>query len=208
MTDWQSIVDRLRAHGGPFASGLSDAEVERAESTFSFRFPPDLRAFLQTALPFGRQFPDWRSGDEAGLRDWLGRPLDGVLFDVEFNGFWLPEWGDRPAALDDALAAARRLVEAAPKLIPVYQHRMMPAEPHAAGNPVFSVHQTDIIVYGDDLASYLSREFCTDDDDDDWSPGPGDARPIRFWDIERFHQVRWQHGGVCRFDNRRGDFPG
>jgi hypothetical protein len=36
---------------------------------------------------------------------------------------------------------------------------MMPAEPHLPGNPVFSVHQTDIIVYGLDLYEYLHNEF-------------------------------------------------
>lgn len=33
------------------------------------------------------------------------------------------------------------------------------AEPPADGNPVFSVVQTDIIHYGDDLADYFANEF-------------------------------------------------
>jgi len=36
---------------------------------------------------------------------------------------------------------------------------MMPAEPHQTENPVFSIHQADIICYGFDLADYLRREF-------------------------------------------------
>lgn len=171
-----------------FEAGLSDAEVIRAESTFGFRFPPDLRAFLQTALPQGPAFPDWRSGDPTQLREWLDEPRQGILFDIQHSGFWLPEWGPRPASVDDACETATKLIQAAPKLIPIYKHRMMPDEPHLPGNPVFSVHQTDIIVYGLDLYRYLHAEF---------GPPIGGTseehpRAIRFWDIDRF-QTRWHN---------------
>jgi len=104
-SDWQGLVNQLRGseyrfgliepgspvHRVEFDAGLTDAEVALVESWFSFRFPPDLRAFLQTALPRGPQFPDWRSGDKAILRDWLDRPRQGVLSDIEHNGFWQDE---------------------------------------------------------------------------------------------------------------------
>jgi len=35
----------------------------------------------------------------------------------------------------------------------------MPERPLEAGNPVFSVYQTDIICYGADLRDYLENEF-------------------------------------------------
>lgn len=54
---------------------------------------------------------------------------------------------------------ARRNVAKEPLLIPLYRHRYLPAEPHAAGNPVLSVYQTDIIYYGSDLRSWLASEF-------------------------------------------------
>src|SRR5258708_605636 len=34
-----------------FDAGLTDEEVQACEHRFGFRFPPDLRQFLQTALP-------------------------------------------------------------------------------------------------------------------------------------------------------------
>lgn len=214
--DWPALVAELRgtvyryglvtadtpARHVEFEDGLSDAEVSAAETRFGFRFPPDLRAFLQTALPSGPRFPDWRSGDETELRDWLDLPRDGVVFDIEHNSFWLPEWGPRPGSLDEAVRAAEGLIAAAPRLIPVYAHRMMSAEPHEAGNPVFSVHQTDIIPYGFDLADYLRREF----DLPGREPWPAEPRPIRFWDLDRFQEVRWA-GGPCVFDNRAGELP-
>lgn len=170
-----------------FDAGLTNEEVANCEKRFKFRFPPDLREFLQTGIPRGPQFPDWRSGDEAVLRDWLDRPRQGVLFDVEHNGFWLDEWGIRPETPAAAIDTASTQILSAPKLIPVYSHRMLPDEPHLRGNPVLSIHQTDIIYYGFDLADYLRHEFGL--------PGrekwPEVLRPIRFWDVDRFQNIRW-----------------
>jgi hypothetical protein len=169
-----------------FEAGLSDAEVIRAEKIFGFRFPPDLKAFLHTALPQGPAFPNWRTGDQKQLSEWLDEPRQGILFDVQYSGFWLPEWGQRPASLDHALETASKLIRAAPKPIPIFMHRMMPDEPHLPGNPVFSVHQTDIIVYGHDLYRYLHLEFGLLPEEAHETA----LRAIRFWDIDRF-QTRW-----------------
>jgi hypothetical protein len=194
--DWQELVYLLRRANAnaqdefdpriEFAPGLTDMEISVVESHLKFCFPPDLRAFLQTALPCGAGFPDWREPDFTSLQEWFEMPLEGILFDVKHN-FWLDEWGTRPEMLGDALELVTDLFHSAPRLIPIYSHRMMPAEPHLAGNPVFSVHQTDIIHYGFDLDDYFRNEFhlpnrrC-------W---PTQVRPIRFWDIDRFQSVRW-----------------
>lgn len=173
MTDWRGLIEQLRGvpyHFGviepgsatyhvEFDTGLTDAEVERTERQYQFRFPPDLRAFLQTALPRGAHFPDWRAGESARLRDWLDAPRRGILFDVEHNDYWHPDWAARPCMIEAALSVASEGVRAAPRLIPVFGHRMMPAEPRRSGNPVFSIHQADIICCGFDLADYLRREF-------------------------------------------------
>jgi hypothetical protein len=53
-----------------------------------------------------------------------------------------------------------------------------PREPNEAGNPIFSVHQTDIIYYGNDLVDYFHDEFHVPLPD--WAVrGP---RSIRFWE--------------------------
>lgn len=202
---WKNLIAEIRDTGVVFDPGLSDAEVTTTEARFGFRFPPDLREFLQTGLPRGERFPNWRSGNDAVLEDWLERPLHGILFDVEHNGFWLEEWGKQPASLREANQIVTELVAAAPRLIPIFMHRMMPAEPHLPGNPVFSVHQTDIIWYGVDLRDYLIHEFLSREDIGIW-PIPSDIRRIRFWDIERFQSIRWA-GGACVFDNSRGQLP-
>ena len=74
------------------------------------------------------------------MRDWVDLLLRGILFDLEHNGFWLADWGPRPGSLGDARRVAASQV-AAPRLVSVRKHRMMPADPHLPGNPGFSVHQ-------------------------------------------------------------------
>lgn len=81
----------------------------------------------------------------------------------------------------------------------------MPDRPHAAGNPVFSVHQTDIISYGVELRDYLIHEFLSDKDVGIW-PIPDSIRRIEFWDVKRFFSVRWSPRPVT-FDNRSGALP-
>lgn len=192
---WRFLIERLRTVAKiDFAPGLSGLEVLGIEARYGFRFPPDLRDFLQTALPRGRRFPDWRNGDEARFRAWFDLPREGVVFDVR-QGFWLPEWGERPHDEREAIGQVEALIAAAPKLIPVYAHRMMPADPHLAGNPVFSVHQADIIHYGRDLEAYLNHEFLGAD----YGASCTDCRTIAFWDIPRFQEVRWAKNGAYRY---------
>jgi hypothetical protein len=46
-----------------------------------------------------------------------------------------------------------------PKLLPIFGHRFLAAEPCRVGNPVLSIQQMDIVYYGCDLAQYLMHEF-------------------------------------------------
>ena len=176
--EWSSELELLRQRV-TLRPGLTPKELERAEEIHRFRFPPDLRSLLSHALPRGPDFPDWRKPKSAALIRQMTWPFRGMAFDIERNAFWWPPWGPRPAALADALALAKSAVEAAPRLIPIFGHRYLPAEPEEAGNPVFSIYQTDIIHYGKDLRSYLANEFG--------GPGPnivivgGTLRRIRFW---------------------------
>jgi hypothetical protein len=154
--------------------GYSQSELDAAQERFGLVFPPDLIALLRDRrIPGGH---DW-TGDEAPIRRMLEWPREGILFDVEHAGLWWPEWGERPDSEAERAEVVSAVVEAAPRLIPIFGHRYIPEEPHDAGNPVFSVHQSDIILYGTNLANYLDNEFS--------HPQryalTGEVRPIRFW---------------------------
>lgn len=168
--------------------GLTDTEIARIERTYQFEFADDHRAFLAAGLPLNNPpeegqtwsapWPDWRDGDPGGLREQLGWPVEGALFDVG-NGLWLPAWGQRPASTSQALDTARRHLAQAPKMIPVYAHRYLPAGRGTHGHPVLSIWQTDIIVYGTDLANYIDNEVGGSEwfISPDWAPPP----MVSFW---------------------------
>jgi len=153
------ILKRLRRSGCQLAPGLTDQEVDQIEARYGFRFPPDLRRFLQKALPVSDPWVNWRDESKESIRERLDRPADGICIDIEYNNIWKEDWGPRPEDLQEAFLVARQKIVEAPTLIPIYAHRYIPDEPHAEGNPVFSVIQTDIIYYGYDLLSYFISEM-------------------------------------------------
>lgn len=161
--------------------GLSAEEISAAEERVGSLFPPDLVALLRRALPTGDEFPNWRDPDNPQLNDRLDQPINGIVFDVLHNGFWHPDWPERPDDVAKAESIARAALSSAPKLIPVYAHRYLPSEPLTVGNPVLSVWQTDIIFYGANLADYARNEFQSGWQD----PGPTTALP--FWDYILFN---------------------
>jgi GDSL-like Lipase/Acylhydrolase family len=113
------------------------------------------------------------------LREQLGWPVEGALFDVEHNALWHPSWGQRPTGISQALSTARQHLTRAPTMVPVYAHRYLPAGRGTCGHPVLSIYQTDIIIYGTDLTEYINHEF-TDSDrfiSPDWTPPP----MVPFW---------------------------
>ena len=158
MDDLIRVIDALRAGGVRFVDGLTSPEFAELEERFEIRFPPDLRAFLATAMPVSGDCYDWRH-DHDRIEAALQWPLEGMLFDLEHNAFWLDSFGARPA---DPVAAAdlvRAAVEGAPRLIPVVGHRYIPGRPNLAGNPVYSIVQTDIVPYGSNLVNHMHNEF-------------------------------------------------
>jgi hypothetical protein len=157
--DFEHYKNILCQAGVAFEQGLSQFEIQHIEQLYQFTFPPDLRNFLMFALPASKGFLNWREAEEEEIVNSLLWPYIGICFDIEHNSFWLDEWGQRPASLEEAFTIAKKAVENAPKLIPINGHRYIPDRPNEAGNPVFSVYQTDIIYYGSDLAEYLENEF-------------------------------------------------
>jgi len=102
-----TVVDYLFMRGVELGPGLKDNEVDAIERRCTFRFPPDLRMFLQRVHPLGRTtpppnaivvggpFPDWRNAPDDYIQLRFKGILHGICFDIE-HGFWNPAWGTRP----------------------------------------------------------------------------------------------------------------
>lgn len=180
------------------ASGLTESELRAVEERFGFTFCAIHRELLHRALPVdgdegtaitddteGRagcerapRWPDWRSGPVEDLRRRLAWPIEGVLFDVQHNDFWSDAWGHRPTNDEAAQRLARQNLRGLPPMVPLYGHRYLPSAPCPDDPPVFSIHQSDVIYYGDDLIDYLAREFKVGE------PRPsaiGADRRVPFW---------------------------
>jgi hypothetical protein len=163
--------------------GLTDAEFARIEQEYGFEFADEHRTFLAAGLPTGSPppqpgvfqsdtpWPDWRNGDPDDLRERLNWPVEGVLFDVG-HGYWHDTWGTRPKKRADAAKMARQHLAGVPRMVPIFSHRYLPAGRGTYGHPVLSIHQTDIIFYGTDLADYIIQEFGGSgwDIDANWTP--------------------------------------
>ena len=139
-----------------WTDGYSQGELDWAQERYGLVFPPDLIALLLDRRPIGGW--DWLT-DDAGIRLAMQHPLRGLLFDLEHSNLWWAEWGERPSSAQKRAEVLTSVVAAAPRLIPLMGHRFIPEAPCEAGNPVFSVMQSDVIYYGADLAEYFANEF-------------------------------------------------
>lgn len=173
--DWQ--------RGTKWLDGLSEEEINQVERQWSVRFPPDYRLFLRQLHAVDRPtrgasyteyveegeeshlvpkekpaFYNWMTDTEA-LQDAFNWLVEGLQFDAEFNNIWLPTWGPKPGTVASQKERIRELVANAPKLIPIIGHSYLLAEPCQAGNPIFSVYQSDIIVFNSDLHDFFLFEF-------------------------------------------------
>jgi hypothetical protein len=144
--------------------GLSLTEIAKIQNELGFKLPDDFVYLLQNIKDEAAVLFPWSKFDKKQYDGQIAWVLKGIEFDVENNNLWIPRWGERPTDLSAALEIARNDFPSWPKLLPIYGHRFLAAEPCQAGNPVFSIMQSDIIYYAANLAHYLLNEFV----DHDW----------------------------------------
>jgi hypothetical protein len=168
-SDWQQ--------GTRWLNGLSEQEIAVIEQRYHLHFPPDYHLFLQVLHSVDRprvgagygddnniipitapSFYNWQTDTEA-IQYVYERLGSGLFFAVQHDDLWPQSWGAKPATAEEQEARVRELVDAAPKLVPVFAHRYLLAEPCEAGNPVLSIMQSDIIIYDINLHDYFLDEF-------------------------------------------------
>jgi hypothetical protein len=157
----QAVTNRGPVRYG--VPGLSSPEIASVEAQLGFRLPEDFVYLFQNLQDPGGVFFPWSHFRKQEYDDLIRWVQNGIAFDIEHAGFWLERWGTRPKLLSAAIEIAQSDFECWPKLLPIFGHRFMPAEPYRSGNPVFSIMQTDIIYYGANLPHYLLNEFVDRD---------------------------------------------
>jgi hypothetical protein len=153
--------------------GLTDEEMADAEARFGVRFPPLWREVLGEVLPVAEpggpvRFPDWRRRELPGTCAMVAAPLEGVLADVERNGFWYHGWGDEPDGMEECLAIARSGLLHVPLLTPMWDtwyvgdHDLSPVF-HLEGGRAFVVSPTlAALVEGDEVRRSRAVPFWSE----------------------------------------------
>lgn len=172
----EKFVDKMKHVGVDFAPGLTAEEFEKIEKIYGFTSPRELREFYSCGLPTGESFPIWNDFSEENvklIRERMEFPINAVRDDVA-NWDWLDSWGDQPETREEVLAKFDEIVAKAPKMIPIYSHRYMPA---IDGAPVISTVGWDSIYYGYTLEKYLKHEFLGIKD----GVVSGKVKKVPFW---------------------------
>ncbi|CAN6832271.1 unnamed protein product [Brassica oleracea] len=195
----KTTINHLKSLTGlDVAPGLTNQEISAVESSLGFPFPIDLRSILQTGLPVGTHFPNWRSGSTRNnLLLIVNLPLLHISKLVVRNGFWVDSWGTRPGSDAEALSLVKKLMEFAPVLVPVYENFYVPSTtPNLAGNPVFQIDGDGVRVLNCDVAGFLQGLNRPDD-----HRGSGKLRRRRrvgFWtDVAERGRVAVARGQTC-----------
>lgn len=192
---YDQLIEEMKQADIVFERGLTEQELISIGTLGGFTFPPDLAEFLIRGVPIAQKGVE-EDGTEYieahGFYNWHDSPYDiliefqqyllhGIIIDLQHNNLWKREWGERPSSLLDAIKIASWQVANAPKMIPLYRHRCLPATPCLAGNPVFSIVQTDIIYYGCNLEDYWRNEFLRSFEEREASRQQKEYRDIDFW---------------------------
>ena len=160
-----SLFGRLKRAGLPFSRGMTSDELDRAEYSFGFRFPDEIRQFLSIAVPSDPAFFSYRDTSEENrerFRTFQTSVEQAFLFDLAENREELYERLGRILGCDIASenfdCEVMEYLRQSVKLIPFYAHRCF--FDGMDGMPMVSFWQSvDSIFYGGDFANYLEVEF-------------------------------------------------
>jgi hypothetical protein len=153
---WENITIKPHIYGFQIQAGtkwrpgLSQPEIDKFEQDIGFKFPQIYRDYLSCM-----------NGTDKDTLDIHGSTAMEPTYDCGYYSYpqdlerikkrisWIYEAFDT----DENFVQARKI----PHIMPIYSHRFLIVD-NFIENPVLSMHGTDVIIYGDDLLTYLARE--------------------------------------------------
>ncbi|MDE6847445.1 MAG: hypothetical protein K2J99_16995 [Lachnospiraceae bacterium] len=157
---YENMISALRQKGIEFAIGLSDEEFYWIEQEYAIVFPEELKKIYKVTLPVSKGFYNWRDRSKenvANIKRVMQVPIQGIVDNMDEID-WNEEWGEEPSSLEKRKIKIEDMMLKAPKLIPIYLHRYMPAF-KCERPPIFSVCGTDIIYFAKNIIDYFLIEF-------------------------------------------------
>ncbi|MCR4808182.1 MAG: hypothetical protein K5857_10990 [Lachnospiraceae bacterium] len=158
MDKYTSIRELLSDRGIILEKGMTESELVEVEKCYGFTIPITLKQFYSEMLPVSQGFPNWRDNSEMNIKfinDLVESPVKDILYLIEQT-----EEDDEVLCQirEDMRTNPKQFIDSIPKLTPIYGHRYMPAISGCC-NPVLSIVDDDVIVYGRDLEDYFYNEF-------------------------------------------------
>lgn len=120
--------------------GLTIEELKEVEQKYGFRFPPDVRDFLQVGLPLGCGWHDWRRLGKVTVSDEDTEDTVSQIQKLHCIPWRVRYSKDRQWDENESLAKAQDLASRVYPLIRLCQHRCIPSVPHECGLPILSMH--------------------------------------------------------------------
>jgi len=160
IEDMMALIKRLEKKGIVFEQGLSAEEIDKIEEIYDIEFPYELKDMYMKSLPISEGFYKWR--------DFSAQNIEYIKYVITSPKQWIEEhtedvnwsyhWEEEPVDPKERIKRIQEKVRLSPKLIPIWGHRYMTSG-RIEQKPVFSVHGSDIIYYGENLDKYLKIEF-------------------------------------------------
>lgn len=157
---YKEIIKLLKLQGVEFEVGLTYDEIIKIEEIYGIQFPKSLKAFLMEGLPISNGFYNWRNVEQNNInfiKKMITTPIE-TIDELAEEVYWCDDWGEEPENEMDIARMVREKLKNAPKLLPIYAHRYMPMISDEQP-PIVSIHNIDIIYYGETLEDYFQVEF-------------------------------------------------
>jgi hypothetical protein len=108
--------------------------------------------------------------------------VEGLLFDVERNGFWWHAWGSPPDEIPERLAEARERLSEVPRLTPLWSNLFLA---DTDDSPVFSIEQADLYV-----PALTLPDLITQRSEDSLDPTDYPIGAVPFWsELHAYSQI-------------------
>jgi hypothetical protein len=161
MKMFKDIIEEMKKKSIVFGEGLRQQDFDKIVKLYNLKFPDELRELYSISLPISKGFYNWKDYSTENInsiKSAICRPQNDLLELLE-EIYWCKDWGEEPTNIDTRNKFIKESIKSAPPLIPIFTHRYLPIYDVNSSNPVFSIHGTDVIYYGNDLATYLQIEF-------------------------------------------------
>lgn len=157
---YDDILNLLKKNEIIISDGLTPNEINQIRDIYNLEFPNSLKSFFLTALPISRGFYNWRDFSDCNIsfiKEAINYPIKDI-YDRADEVYWCEDWGAEPSNKQEFIKRVRQKLQKAPRLIPIFSHRYIPAI-NKIDPPILSIQGVDVIYYGENLKNYFNIEF-------------------------------------------------